>query len=279
MGDALAIVSKSTFRESDWQDGFAFRPGVTVKWNDYESNLDRLDDLLQEGDRLFLVTVRAEPNQALWLMGVYEDVVRKPKGWYARRPNRIPITDITRLVPQLRFHNNKGLKVVPSKWGNALQSPRRLAPRDAELIAAEVARKSKVRLAKPAPQAPADPFDRAEGKRMAVEVQRYSRDPQLARGCLERDGFACVHCKFTTRNSYELRNLPAALTAVLHSHHINPLKDTKEVRTRPDDLIALCPTCHAVVHAIANALGIRSGLDAKLLRKHYTPQRHRRSAS
>lgn len=127
MADILAIVSKAIFQK---QAG-SLKPGKIWPIDTYASSNKALDPL-ENGGRLFLVTVRP-PSDILWLVGVLENPQMVGKGWKSGR-NRVPITDITALIPRLRFANGKGINATPGTLGMSLQTPRALDSASAALL-------------------------------------------------------------------------------------------------------------------------------------------------
>ena len=127
MPDMLAIISKAVFEK----EAAGSKPGDVLPMERYRSNSRYLAPL-GTGGRLFLVTVRP-PNEALWLVAVLEGLTADEEGWRAR-PNRVPITDITALIPRIRFESGKGIQAAKGALGMSLQTPRALAAADAELM-------------------------------------------------------------------------------------------------------------------------------------------------
>jgi hypothetical protein len=119
MADILAIVSKAVFQK----EAGSLKPGKIWPIDTYASSNKALEPL-GSGGRLFLVTVRP-PSDMLWLVAVLENPQMVGKGWKSGR-NRVPITDITMLVPRLRFANGKGINAAPGALGMSLQTPRAL---------------------------------------------------------------------------------------------------------------------------------------------------------
>src|SRR5262249_37605943 len=87
---------------------------------------------VQEGGALFLVTVRPE-GERLWLVAVL-DSPRFTGEAYVSSHNTMPITDITALVPQLRFERGKSIQAKPGTLGMSLQTPRTLTDSDIALL-------------------------------------------------------------------------------------------------------------------------------------------------
>ncbi len=87
------------------------------------------------------------------------------------------------------------------------------------------------------------PEDSPEGKRKKVYVNRYERDPEERRKCIERYGnkYKCIVCGFNFEDKYgEIGR------GFIHVHHINPLADNgKDIS---ENLIPVCPNCHAMLH-------------------------------
>lgn len=127
MADILAIVSKAVFEK----EAGGRKPGKIWPIDTYASSNKALDSL-SAGGRLFLVTVRP-PADSLWLVAVLESPQRSGKGWKSGR-NRVPITDITSLVPRIRFANGKGINAAPGTLGMSLQTPRALDVASAALL-------------------------------------------------------------------------------------------------------------------------------------------------
>lgn len=127
MPDMLAIISKAVFEK----EAAGLKPGDVLPTDRYRSNSKHLEPLAS-GGRLFLVTVRP-PNEALWLVAVLEGLKSDAEGWRAR-PNRVPITDLTALIPKVRFESGKGIQAAKGALGMSLQTPRALAAADVELM-------------------------------------------------------------------------------------------------------------------------------------------------
>jgi hypothetical protein len=127
MADILAIVSKAVFQK----EAGSLKPGKIWPMDTYASTNKALSPL-GSGGRLFLVTVRP-PSDILWLVAVLENPQMGGKGWKSGR-NRVPITDITALIPRLRFANNKGINATPGTLGMSLQTPRVLDAASAALL-------------------------------------------------------------------------------------------------------------------------------------------------
>jgi hypothetical protein len=127
MPDMLAIISKAVFEK----EAAGLKPGDVLPLDRYRSASRHLDPL-KSGGRLFLVTVRP-PKEALWLVAVLEGLKFKDEEWHATT-NRVPITDITALIPKLRFESGKGITAAKGALGMSLQTPRTLAADDISLL-------------------------------------------------------------------------------------------------------------------------------------------------
>lgn len=265
MPDTIAPVNRPT------QIRYGVEPGKTMEWDDYVTNLSRLDGYLEDGDRLFLVGAHTGGRgERLWLIAVYEDVKRvKGKregmepGWYASKKNRVPVTDITALGKKLCFHTGNGLTKKRGKLGNSLQTPRMLTDQDIAYLDDAIRRAGGPELAARTP-----PVDQTalEGQAIVREITQYVRNPRLALECLRRDSHTCRVCGFSTaRFATKL----AGISRVVHVHHIDPLHRRGPGETRLEDLVTLCPTCHAVAHAIARETGAKR-VDETLLKKYVT---------
>jgi hypothetical protein len=265
LADILAVVKKTVWEQHDRRGG-PLRPGSgPLTWRSYESNHRQLDQHLDDGDRIFLVTAR--PGGLLWLVAVYEDVKREPRGWVARKENRVRIVDVTHLKRKLRFHNGRGITRDDAKLGNSLQTPRRLTRSDIVHLEQAVARAG-YRLTPPKVVLVEEELSTEEGYRVRHEIERFKRDPELVRARLNMDNSRCAHCGFSVNGACFPTDL-RSMSRVVHVHHVRPLMDGVRT-TKLTDLVTLCPTCHAVGHAIASSLGLDL-VDLAVLRKHYRP--------
>jgi hypothetical protein len=84
-----------------------------------------------------------------------------------------------------------------------------------------------------------------EGQGVQITVNRYERDASARAACLNHFGPSCQICRVDLSTVYG----PIA-DGLVHVHHLRPLSQiTGEYEVRPDqDLIPVCPNCHAVVH-------------------------------
>ncbi|MCB9594493.1 MAG: hypothetical protein H6719_17305 [Sandaracinaceae bacterium] len=106
--------------------------GAVVPVTTYHSKNPRLS-VLADGGAMFLCTVR---DDALLLVAVLTNPRFDGAGWVAP-PNAVPVTDVSSLVPELRFDNGKGLQAPREKWAMSLQTPRVLTQQDAARLRAK----------------------------------------------------------------------------------------------------------------------------------------------
>jgi 5-methylcytosine-specific restriction protein A len=87
--------------------------------------------------------------------------------------------------------------------------------------------------------------DYIEGAKKTITVNAYERDPEARRACIRHYGFVCQCCVFDFEKTYgELgKNF-------IHVHHIRPLRTLGEgyCINPVNDLVPLCPNCHAMIH-------------------------------
>ncbi|RJS24136.1 hypothetical protein DRW03_11060 [Corallococcus sp. H22C18031201] len=172
MPDMLAIISKAIFEKQ----AVGLSPGDVLSLDIYRSNSRALDPL-EDGGNLFLVTVRP-PDEALWLVAVLRSPEQDDDGWRSAA-NRIPITDVTSLIPSIRFASGKGIQAAKGALGMSLQTPRALTAEDAASL-----------------------LRAAKGSRPAINLTAHGTGapmPCLCRQCLpesperaEVDGLRCV---------------------------------------------------------------------------------------
>lgn len=92
-----------------------------------------------------------------------------------------------------------------------------------------------------------------EGSYKTVKVNRYERNKTAREKCLEHHGCTCSICGFDFYKVYgEIgKNF-------IHVHHIVPLyKINKKYEVDPiNDLMPICPNCHAMIHRIKPDLSV-----------------------
>lgn len=84
-----------------------------------------------------------------------------------------------------------------------------------------------------------------EGQGVQITVNRYERDASARAACIKHFGPWCQICGVDLSTVYG----PIA-AGLVHVHHLRPLSQIAgEYEVRPEqDLIPVCPNCHAVVH-------------------------------
>ena len=86
---------------------------------------------------------------------------------------------------------------------------------------------------------------RQEGAKMIELVKRFERNPQLRDECVQEHGYKCKVCGFNFYATYGQIG-----QGFIHVHHLRPLASIGEAHeVNPvDDLIPVCPNCHAMLH-------------------------------
>lgn len=84
-----------------------------------------------------------------------------------------------------------------------------------------------------------------EGSVLTVQVNRYERNQEARRKCIEKHGCHCQICEFDFEKVYG-----AAGKGLIHVHHVVPISSIKEEYQidYEKDLIPICPNCHAMIH-------------------------------
>lgn len=84
-----------------------------------------------------------------------------------------------------------------------------------------------------------------EGAVEQITVDRYERNPEARRKCIEHWGTACVVCAFDFGAKYG-----ALGSGFIHVHHLRPLSEIGEAYEVDPvvDLRPVCPNCHAMLH-------------------------------
>ena len=79
-----------------------------------------------------------------------------------------------------------------------------------------------------------------------VLVNVYERDQNAREKCIKHFGYNCQICGFDFKKKYGEYGKD-----FIHIHHINPiyLANGKKYKLDPkNDLIPVCPNCHAMIH-------------------------------
>jgi 5-methylcytosine-specific restriction protein A len=97
-----------------------------------------------------------------------------------------------------------------------------------------------------------------EGAKKEVIVNQYERNQMARKQCLEAHGYKCKVCEMTFESRYGEMG-----KGFIHVHHIVPISaiGTKYKINPENDLIPVCPNCHAMLH--------KSGLTAEELRQEF----------
>jgi 5-methylcytosine-specific restriction protein A len=98
-----------------------------------------------------------------------------------------------------------------------------------------------------------------EGASKTVSVNVYERNSDARKKCIEHHGYKCAVCSFDVQTFYG-----AIGKNYIHVHHIVPLAEIgKEYVLNPiEDLIPVCPNCHAIIYRT------RPALTAEQLKQH-----------
>lgn len=92
-----------------------------------------------------------------------------------------------------------------------------------------------------------------EGKSKEVSLTLFERNPAARKKSLEYHGFSCKICGFNFEESFG-----EVGRGFIHVHHINPISTrAQEYEINPiEDLIPVCPNCHAMIHSKIPAYSI-----------------------
>jgi 5-methylcytosine-specific restriction protein A len=83
-----------------------------------------------------------------------------------------------------------------------------------------------------------DSIEAEEGYRKDYSRMMSARNRDLANARKKKDNYTCQSCK----KQYRVNN-----KFIIDCHHLNPISLGKR-KTKLDDLISLCPTCHRIAH-------------------------------
>ncbi len=89
-----------------------------------------------------------------------------------------------------------------------------------------------------------------EGSQTKIFVNKYERNSEARKLCLENYGYTCQMCKLSMYETYGEYG-----KNFIHVHHRKPISEIgTEYKVNPiDDLIPLCPNCHEIIHRIQRA--------------------------
>lgn len=87
--------------------------------------------------------------------------------------------------------------------------------------------------------------DYYEGTKIKILVNKFERDTKARDTCINHYGAVCAACKFNFKEEYgEIGK------GFIHVHHLVPISEIgKSYKVDPiNDLIPVCPNCHAMIH-------------------------------
>ena len=82
-----------------------------------------------------------------------------------------------------------------------------------------------------------------EGSAKRILVNRYERDPKNRQSAIKQHGIRCFGCRMEMAEVYG-----EIAKGYIHIHHVKPISAMQAARPNINDLVPLCPNCHAVVH-------------------------------
>jgi 5-methylcytosine-specific restriction protein A len=84
-----------------------------------------------------------------------------------------------------------------------------------------------------------------EGRVTQFSVNRFERNQNAREACIFHFGYQCRICNFDFQQAYG-----EVGKEFIHVHHLNPVADhSEEYQLDPiNDLIPVCPNCHAIIH-------------------------------
>ena len=236
-------------------DELAREDSVTFRWSCGNSKR------IVEGDRVFLLRQGLEPRGIIAsghvVSGSFEETHwREEKALKGRTTryvtvcwevllnpeaesifarewlNEPPLSDVNwnTQISGISIHEDVA-EVLEERWLNFLEKRR---GDDSDVDFAHVS-----------PDEVVDPREYWEGALQWISVNRYERDPEARRKCLEHHGFDCYVCEFNFERVYGLGG-----RSLIHVHHLKPLSEIgRKYRIDPvKDLRPVCPNCHAMIH-------------------------------
>jgi len=104
-----------------------------------------------------------------------------------------------------------------------------------------------------------NPENFVEGAKKQITVNSYERDSGARNRAIEIHGLNCFVCDMSFENTYGEIGI-----GFIHIHHLTPLHEVgNEYQVSPeDDLVPVCPNCHAMLHRSNNPPTIEQLKDA-----------------
>ncbi|MDE0156494.1 MAG: HNH endonuclease [Gammaproteobacteria bacterium] len=92
-----------------------------------------------------------------------------------------------------------------------------------------------------------------EGATRTVTINAYERNMDARKKCIKHHGYKCAVCSFDFESMYG----PIGKNYI-HVHHLVPLAEIRtEYEIDPiNDLVPICPNCHAMIHKTRDTLTI-----------------------
>ncbi len=103
------------------------------------------------------------------------------------------------------------------------------------------------------PEEVANPEKFLEGTAKTISVNAYERNSNARSICINHHGAVCAVCNFNFETTYG-----AIGRGFIHVHHIVPLAEIRReyVLNPIDDLVPVCPNCHAIIHLTQPAMSV-----------------------
>ncbi len=104
-----------------------------------------------------------------------------------------------------------------------------------------------------------NPGNYVEGAKKQITVNSYERNREARNKAIEIHGLNCVVCNINFENIYGEIGI-----GFIHVHHVIPLhKIDNTYQVNPEeDLVPVCPNCHAMLHRSNNPPTIEQLKDA-----------------
>ena len=182
----------------------------------------------------------------------------------SRKGRKQPAYEQSREHIRLIEEEGYKLKTFPMKYSDANKDEEGIGPAKIEGFEPKLTEKSLKRvggnwyasddaLGNLIPEEIETPEQFIEGASKTVSVNTYERNSEARAKCIEHHGYKCAVCNFDFEVFYG-----AIGKNYIHVHHIVPLSEIgKEYELNPiEDLIPVCPNCHAIIHRTIPALTV-----------------------
>lgn len=251
-------VLEQLCRSSEFAEGIAPSVwGTTLKPNGFRLNVGQVEVFTLWGNTVRVLLAAAESDPRLGERSVYETPYRSvagPQSCFDGTASEF--LEVRAVLEPLHLEfiqaaalTSKGLprKGTPHRRSHSPElmayAKHETSASDGELAVATIGSKLRDRSGN---QDAAASQLYTEGRHASVVQTRYERDPKARDACLRHYHYtySCEICRFNFAEAYG----PELGANFIHVHHINSASNGERMTNPIEDLLPVCPNCHAMLH-------------------------------